>query len=150
MDRGDAARRAPDPGFLLHALRVLGLAAAVALAVMLLVAATEVFLLAFAGVLVAVLLRAPTDWLSRHTGLSPRPSLALVTLAIVAALAGVGWLMVPSLIDQARQFVDRMPQVVHFRAAVFVRFVLRRHWLWLGDRLHEGLARDRFVQRVLE
>lgn len=112
VDRDGTARRGADPGFLLRALRVLGLAALVALGVLLLLRGSEAFLLAFAGVLIAILLRAPSDWLAGHTPLSPRWALALVVLAVVAVLALVAWLTVPSLISQAGQFIDQAARMI--------------------------------------
>ncbi len=113
-DRGDgAARRSADPGFLMRTLRVLGLAAGVAIGMLLLIYSTEVFLLAFAGVLVAVLLRTPADWLSARTGLPAGAALALVVLGIVVFFGGLGWLTMPRLIEQAREFAEQLPQALN-------------------------------------
>lgn len=105
---GDAA----DPAFLWRVARALGVAVAIGLGLLLLFFGTEVLLLAFAGVLLAVLFRTPADWLSARTGLPEGVSLALVTLLILVALAGVGWFTVPSLIEQAGQFAERATQAV--------------------------------------
>ncbi|HET6519535.1 MAG TPA: AI-2E family transporter, partial [Geminicoccaceae bacterium] len=107
-----ADRDVPDSAFLWRVARALGVAVAIGLGLLLLFFGTEVLLLAFAGVLLAVLFRTPADWLSARTGLPEGASLALVTLLILAALAAVGWFTVPSLIEQAGQFAERATQAV--------------------------------------
>jgi predicted PurR-regulated permease PerM len=72
--------------------------------------AVDVFLLVFAGILLAILLRAPSDWLSERTGLPGGWSLGVVMLALVAVLALLGWLMVPSLVDQFAELYESIPQ----------------------------------------
>ncbi|MGH6946760.1 MAG: AI-2E family transporter [Kiloniellales bacterium] len=87
---------------------------AIALAILIVAAllwyAVDVFLLVFAGILLAILLRAPSDWLSERTGLPGGWSLGVVMLALVAVLALIGWLMAPSLIDQLAQLYESIPQ----------------------------------------
>ncbi|HET6522115.1 MAG TPA: AI-2E family transporter [Geminicoccaceae bacterium] len=107
-----ADRDVADRAFLWRVARALGVAVAIGLALLLLFFGTEVLLLAFAGVLLAVLLRTPADWLSGRTGLPEGISLALVTLLILAAFAAVGWFTVPRLIEQAGQFTERAAQAI--------------------------------------
>src|SRR5262249_40688835 len=53
----------------------------------------HVLLQAFAGVLFAVLLHALADWLSRHTRLAYRWSLAVVLVSLALAAGGLGYLL---------------------------------------------------------
>lgn len=66
-------------------------------------------LLAFAGILVAVILRAITEWLNRHTRLSGHVAYAGTLLLIGAAAAGVGYLLVPRAVAQITELVRSLP-----------------------------------------
>ena len=61
-----------------HALVYVGVAVTVVIVLVLLWYAIDVVLLAFVGILFAILLRAPADWLAARFGLSERWSLAIV------------------------------------------------------------------------
>lgn len=91
-------------------------AGAVAIGVVLLLAllwyAARVVLLAFAAVLVGVLLHALGDWIRRHTPLSYSWALATVVLLILLAVGLAGWLFGTRLADQAAQLSERLPQAV--------------------------------------
>jgi len=95
-----------------HALVYVGIVVTVVIVLVLLWYAVDVVLLAFIGVLAAILLRAPADWLSARFGLSERWSLALVgctlllLLGIGAALFGRG------IAAQALALIDRIPEMV--------------------------------------
>lgn len=102
-----------DPAFLWRTFRVLGLAVLAGFGVLLALHDTQAFLLAFAGILVAVLLHAPSDRLAEHTPLTPRWALAGVVGLIPAAFPHR--LAVPSLIRQAGKGDQTLP---HFRGGV--------------------------------
>lgn len=72
----------------------------------------QVLLLVFAGLLLALLLHIPTDWLSSHSRLSNRWSLLLVILVGVAALTGLGWLFFPEVADQIDQIIAMLPGIL--------------------------------------
>ena len=65
-----------------QALVYVGIAVAVVVILVLLWYAIDVVLLAFIGVLVAILLRAPADWLSRRSGMSEAWALAVVGVIV--------------------------------------------------------------------
>jgi predicted PurR-regulated permease PerM len=102
----------PNRDLLWQTLRVALVLVAVAAIVAIVVHATGVFLLAFGGIVVAVLLRTPAAFISRHTPLPPRVALTIVVLLGLVAFAVFFWLGVPSLADQARQIAARMPQAL--------------------------------------
>jgi predicted PurR-regulated permease PerM len=81
--------RAPlgGPGFARRIVTSIAVASLAAAALFLLWQVREIVLLAFAGVLVAVLLTAPVTWVHEHTPLPRAWSLVLVLLALV--LVGV-------------------------------------------------------------
>lgn len=74
--------------------------------------AVYVILLIFAGVLLAIFLRALADWLSLFTRLPTRWSLAIVIITLLALGAGFVWFAAPRVTAQAEQFVDAFPQAV--------------------------------------
>lgn len=90
----------------------------------------HVLLLAFAGILFAVLLYSVANFLSRHTPLAGRWSLLVTLLLLLAILAGAGWLIGPRLINQSDQLSQEIPQVV--------------------DQLEQTLAQYRWGDRILE
>jgi predicted PurR-regulated permease PerM len=72
----------------------------------------KVFLLAFAGTLFAVVLRAPMGLLKRHLGIPDRLAYALVLVLVVGLLTGFGFLVGPRVADQASEFSERVPGFV--------------------------------------
>lgn len=66
----------------------------------------QVFLLAFGGLLLAVLLRIPTSWIADHTPLPDRLALVLVTIVMVGLATLGGWWMVPRMADQLGALTD--------------------------------------------
>src|SRR5687768_2649712 len=82
-DREPAATRSPLGAFARRALIAAAVAAVVVLVLALLWYGANVLLLVFAAILAAVFLRGLSDWVSGHTRLSPRWSLAAVVLALL-------------------------------------------------------------------
>jgi predicted PurR-regulated permease PerM len=102
-ERKDTAQRA-----LVYA----GIAVAVVVILVLIWYAVDVVLLAFIGILLAILLRAPADWLAARTGLSESWSLALVGLVVLALLGAGGVLFGRGVAGEALQLVDRIPEIL--------------------------------------
>lgn len=112
---GDADREATShshPRFARRALVATCIATGVAFVLLLLWYAAEVLLLVFAAVLLAVFLRGLSDLLSKRINLSAGWSLAIVTLTIVAVLAGTVWLLAPRISAQVDQFSEYLPRAV--------------------------------------
>jgi predicted PurR-regulated permease PerM len=120
-ERKDTAQRA---------LVYVAIAVAVVIALVLIWYAIDVVLLAFVGILLAILLRAPADWLSERTGMREGWALALVGAVVLALLVGVGVLFGRGVAAQALQLVDRIPEIVQT----------------LRERLEEGEFGRRVVQ----
>jgi predicted PurR-regulated permease PerM len=91
-------------------LTAVGIAALVIVLLLLLESLIPALVLGFAGLLLAILLRSPADWLSVHTPLSDRWSLALVVAVLVGLLALAGWLVAPAVAAQLDQLVQTLPQ----------------------------------------
>ena len=108
----DAATSSPSISFARRALITVGLVTLAVLIFSIVWYAIDVFLVAFAGVLLAVALRGLSDWVRRHTRLSSRWSLALVTLALVVLLALDVTLFAASIAEQVTKLTEQLPQSV--------------------------------------
>ena len=95
-----------------HALVYVGVALTVVIVLVLLWYAIDVVLLAFIGVLAAILLRAPADWLSARFGLSERWSLALVGFTLLIFLGSGAAIFGAGIATQALVLIDRIPEIV--------------------------------------
>ena len=106
----------------------------------------DVLLLAFAGVLIAVLLRAPADFLASRTRLSPNLSIAVVFVVLALALGGAGFAMAPEI---GRQ-VDELTQQVPKAASELTGSLQQYGWgRWLLERVQstgEMAAKPEVVQ----
>jgi predicted PurR-regulated permease PerM len=72
----------------------------------LLVYAADVFLVVFAGILIANLLRTPSEWLSEKTGVAPNWYVGAVTLALIAVITVAAWLMAPRIAAQFGELTE--------------------------------------------
>ncbi len=79
---------------------------------MLVAKATEVLLLAFGGVLLAILFHGTAKWLSEKSGLAERWALATCLVVPLAITGWGGWLVTPAISDQAVELSDRIPRAV--------------------------------------
>ena len=74
--------------------------------------AVDVVLLAFLGILLAILLRAPADWLAGKTGMRPGLALALVGVSVLLVLASSGVIFGKGVVAESLKLVDRIPEIV--------------------------------------
>jgi predicted PurR-regulated permease PerM len=95
-----------------RALVYVGIAVAVVVILVLLWYAIDVVFLAFLGVLVAILIRAPADWLSRLTGLREGWSLALVGVLLALLLVGTGAVFGRGIASQSIELTARIPEIL--------------------------------------
>jgi predicted PurR-regulated permease PerM len=95
-----------------HALVYVGIAVTVVVVLVLLWYAIDVVLLAFVGVLAAILLRAPADWISERFGLREGWSLALVGAVLLGVLVVGAVLFGRGILAQALALVDRIPEII--------------------------------------
>jgi predicted PurR-regulated permease PerM len=72
--------------------------------------AVQVLMLAFAGALLAVLLRGLSDLVARRTHLPNGWSLAVVVVTLLGLTALAGWLLLPSIVSQAAELFKRLPE----------------------------------------
>jgi predicted PurR-regulated permease PerM len=95
-----------------HALVYVGIAVAVVIVLVLLWYAIDVVLLAFVGVLFAILLRAPADWLAERFGWREGWALALVGTVLLIFLIVGGLLFGRGIALQGLALIDRIPEIV--------------------------------------
>lgn len=123
MSEADAARaqrQNPDrqqraevtTGFARRVLIAALIFAAVIIVLLLLWYAVDVLMLVFAGILLAVFLRGVSDWLSARARLGANWSLAVVTLALIAALGVSIWLIAPRVSAQVNVLNEQLPRAV--------------------------------------
>jgi predicted PurR-regulated permease PerM len=72
----------------------------------------DVLLLFFAGVLLAVVIRAPSEWLSRTTGLDARVALVLVLIVLATLFGLAAWLVGHSVAQELESVWKRLPQAI--------------------------------------
>jgi predicted PurR-regulated permease PerM len=95
-----------------RALVWIGIALAVVVLLVLIWYGLDVVLLAFLGVLFAILLRAPADWLTRKTGIGTGWTLALVCLVLLAGLSIGGYIFGREVVEQSVGLSARIPQIL--------------------------------------
>lgn len=95
----------------------------------------EVLLAAFGGVLIAVLLKAFSGLVERHTPLSYGWSLTAVVLTILIVLGIGGWLLAPRIAEQTNQLGEQLPTVVEDIEA----FLQQQQWgQWVLEQAQNG------------
>jgi predicted PurR-regulated permease PerM len=95
-----------------RALVWIGIALAVVVLLVLIWYGLDVVLLAFLGVLLAILLRAPADWLTRKTGIGTGWTLALVCVVLLAAFSAGGFLFGREVVEQSAGLSQRIPEIL--------------------------------------
>src|SRR4051812_17122335 len=88
-------------------------AAAVAVLLLTLWFASDVVLLAFAGIILAIILCAASDFLARIVGVPRGVGLALTCVLLVAAVALFGWFVGPRLSHEVDELRAQIPSAWH-------------------------------------
>jgi len=107
---GPGAGAAPG-GFTRRVLSVVGLATLAVGTLFLAWQVAEILLLAFAGVLLAVLLRSLADWVAEHPPLGG-PALLLVLVLLAAVVAGGVWFLGARIAGEIDQLQQLLPQAL--------------------------------------
>lgn len=105
-ERSIASRREELLPFLRRLLITIAVLGLVALAVML----RDIWIIAFASVLVAIALRAMARGISRWTRLSARWSLAVACLLVLVVIGGTAWIAWPQIQTQLPNLFDRVAE----------------------------------------
>jgi predicted PurR-regulated permease PerM len=102
----------------------------------------DIILLGFAGVLFAVFLRACAEPVRRATRLPESWALVVVGLVLLGLTALSGWLLLPSLVVQAGEFLARLPDLVSQLEAALIEIP------FLGDALQGTPALSGMADRA--
>lgn len=90
--------------------------ASIALAVLVIASvlwlAIDVLMLLFAAILLATVLRAPSDALSTHARLPPALALALVVVTTLVVVAALLWTLAPQLGEQLARLIDNLGSTI--------------------------------------
>lgn len=105
-----------------RALVYAAIALAIVVVLVLLWYAIDIVLLIFFSVLLAILLRAPANWIARHTPLSPGWALLLVGIVLIAVLVGGGIGFGKAVAAQTLELSRQLPEVIES-----IRVELRKH-----------------------
>lgn len=108
--------------------------ALVALALIIVVQIVDVLLLAFAGVLLAVVLGSAADFAASRTAVPRGVALAVIVVALVTVFAVGIWALAPQVVEQSRQLLEEVPQTL--------KQIDDKYGSWLGGDVYE-----RVVQR---
>jgi len=101
----------------------------------------QVWAAAFLGVLFALSLNGPGEWLRQHVRMPAWVATGLVLLVVLATLTGLGWTIGPSLAGQAEELTRKHPDATQN----MVSWLERRPW---GQRVIEravdwsGISQD--------
>ena len=106
---GPPATTPAERTFARSALIAVGIATGVAALALFLWYSLYVLLLAFAAVLVGVLLRGAAEWVSGKTGAGTGWSLGIVILTLVGFFTLLGLFVAPSIVQQVENLADRLP-----------------------------------------
>ncbi len=115
-----AAQRFSDSQFFRRSILVVSLVIGASLVLALIWFASEVFLLLFAAIMLAVLLRAPVNWLVRRTRMPENAALTLSILLFSAVLGLLIYLFAVPMAEQVTQLFDTLPQAM----------ARLRKWMW--------------------
>jgi predicted PurR-regulated permease PerM len=74
--------------------------------------ASDIFLLLFGGVLLAVLLRAPTNWFARYSPISEKLALSLSIIGLAAFLFFLAYLFAVPMAEQLGQLIETLPRAL--------------------------------------
>lgn len=96
--------------YIQRVLLFVGIVAAVVILLLLFWYALDIFLLIFAGILLAVLLRSITNWVSERTPLPDKAALGVVILVLLVLIGAATWYLAPQVGAQADQLSQTLPQ----------------------------------------
>ncbi len=94
-----------------------------ALALLLVIFVSEIVLLLFAAILIAVLLRALAELLAKRVGIPPRWAVVIVVVLLALSLTAIGWLIAPSIGEQIGELRTALPTSLQRLQQELQRFV---------------------------
>ncbi len=107
---GEQLAQTASRAYLQRVLIAVGVVAALGSVLLVFWYGTQVFLLIFTGLLLAIFFGAISDWLSDHTPLSSGWALGVTLLGLVGLIALGVWLLIPTIERQVQELSQRLPQ----------------------------------------
>lgn len=89
-----------------------GIVLAIGAGAALLIYAADVFLIAFAAILIANILRTPSEWLSKRTQIAPNWYIGAVTVLLIVVLGLGAWLAAPRIIGQFSELAEGLTEAL--------------------------------------
>src|SRR5581483_3102988 len=108
----------------------------------------HVLLLAFAGILLAVLLSSVSDWVSRHTGWSYRRALLATVLALIVITGAFTWLLASTLVAQATELTQKVPELLTQARHQLEQYPWGQYLVERAPQAAESLAQTGAISRV--
>ena len=93
------------------------------LAVLLVIFVSEIVLLLFAAILIAVLLRALAEPLAKRVGIPQRWAVVIVVMLLALSFSAIGWLIAPSIGEQVSELRSALPTSLQRLQQELQRFV---------------------------
>ena len=128
--------------FTKRVLITVGIVLMMLLFVLLFYLAIDVFLLVFAAILLAIFLHGLANLLGRYTKLSEGMSVLLVSLVLIAVLAGAISLLAPSVAEEVRHLRDELPRSAQQASTYISQFG------WGRTIIEQMPSADEVVQKV--
>ena len=94
-----------------------------ALAVLLVIFVSEIVLLLFAAILIAVLLRALAELFAKRVGIPQRWAVVIVVMLLALSFSAIGWLIAPSIGEQVSELQSALPTSMQRLQQELQRFV---------------------------
>ena len=94
-----------------------------ALALLLVIFVSEIVLLLFAAILIAVLLRALSELLAKRFGIPQRWAVVIVVMLLALSFSAIGWLVAPSIGEQVGELRSALPTSLQRLQQEMQRFV---------------------------
>lgn len=108
----------------------------------------NLLLLAFAGILLAVILRAITSWIERHTRLNGAIAYAATIFLLGAIAVGLGILLAPRMVTQLSEVARTMPQSLRRLEAPLERTAAGRDVLHAAQRILRGSGAESHLSQM--
>lgn len=140
---------ASDDGFREFQRRSLWLIA-VGLAIIFVCFAWKLLILAFAGLLLAILLRTFADWIGQHTGLGPNLSYAVTICGLMILFGLMVWLFIPRIISQGSTLAHILPASLHQAKQYLQRYPWGVYIVGLVSRSAESLRLTKIAGQFVD
>ncbi|MDB6125916.1 MAG: hypothetical protein JWQ71_4909 [Pedosphaera sp.] len=101
----------------------------------------NLFLLLFAGILLAIFLRSLSDWIQEHTRFGKLMSLIIVIVLLLGVFGLTGWLMIAPISNQFNELSVQIPNAIE----KFRHYLTQYEW---GQRLLQPIASEDVLPRA--